>query len=169
MPADAAKPYWLGIRVAIFQSLDQGERRGLRIGDHREPADVAVRRGYVDRAAETFELTDDAIDILDRDITHPSRRRPLLQPIERQLHKSRDRRPADAEKPVDKLGGGGVLDVPAHHLAVKGLRRRHVCRQQLVPGEYGGSLDHLNTPTAPMWQCTAICAPDHIHAGASRC
>ena len=144
MPADAAKPAWLGIRVAIFQSLDQGEGRGLRIGDHREPADVAVRRGHVNRAAETLEPIDDPVDILDRDITHPSGRRPLLPPVERQLHKSRDRHSADAAKPVDKPGGGGVLHVPAHHLAVKGLRRRQVCRQQFVPGEYGGLLDHSN-------------------------
>jgi len=37
-------------------------------------------------AVETLDLIDDPVHILDRDIAHPSRRRPLLPPVERQLH-----------------------------------------------------------------------------------
>ena len=125
-----------------------------------KPADVAVRRRHVHGAVETLELIDDPVHILDRDLAHPSRRRPLLPPVERQLQWSRDRRPADAEKLVGKLGGGGVLHVPAHHLAVKWTapptRLSSAARTRRIRRI---ALPFKLLRLRPMRQCIVMCAP----------
>jgi hypothetical protein len=42
-------------------------------------------------------------------------------------------------------------------MAFADLRVPAVCRQQLVPSEYGGLLNHSDC-SAPMWQRITVCA-----------
>jgi hypothetical protein len=75
-----------GLPLAIRQSGDQRKSRLLRIGDHRNSADIAVRWRQQGSASKTPDLRGRRIDVIDGDVADPSRGCPQSPPLFRELH-----------------------------------------------------------------------------------
>src|SRR3954463_1545949 len=80
-----------GFPSTIGRFFDQPERRLLRIGNDCYAANIGVGRWYKDRASKTSDLRGGGVQVVDGDVSHPSRRRPQSPPLVRDIHEPAQR------------------------------------------------------------------------------
>ena len=99
MPANAPRRAGRGgLGLAGFQSLDQRERRQLRVGDDGKAADVGnIHRGDVHRSAKLLGPLDRTVHVVDADIADPARRGAGSLRLLRQAHQRGDGGVCDGE------------------------------------------------------------------------
>ena len=122
MPTDATK--CAGRRLSrlrrLAPGLEQRDRRFLRIGHHREPADIGnVARLDIDVATRRPETLGRGVDVVHTDIADPAGRGVHLLSVLRQVHQPADQPRPGREHRVVHAGHRHVLRAPAHDLAVK--------------------------------------------------
>lgn len=143
MPADTPRCVRLRRLLAGLQPCYQRERRRLRVSDDRNATNIAVRRRDVDGAIKAHNSVGDCVHVVDPHISYPSRRSAHSPRVWREVHETAHRHPSNNKLMICEISRGRVLCSPAQNLAIKGLGRGHVGRQELVPDETAMMIGHV--------------------------